>query len=54
MFGSNAQLRTIADAYAGSDGAARFVRDFVRVWDKVMMLGRYDVRGDKRYAPMAA
>ncbi len=54
VFGSNAQLRNIADAYAGSDGAARFVRDFVRVWDKVMMLDRYDVKGHKRYAPMAA
>jgi len=54
VFGSNAQLRNIADAYAGSDGEARFVKDFVRVWDKVMMLDRYDVKGHKRYAPMAA
>ena len=35
VFGSNAQLRSIADAYAGSDGHKRFVKDFVKVWDKV-------------------
>ncbi len=54
VFGSNSQLRSIADAYAGSDGHPRFVADFVRVWNKVMMLDRYDVKGHKRYAPMAA
>ena len=54
VFGSNAQLRSIADAYAGSDGHARFVKDFVKAWDKVMMLDRFDVKGSKRYAAMAA
>ena len=54
VFGSNAQLRSIADAYAGSDGHARFVKDFVKAWDKVMMLDRFDVKGLKRYAAMAA
>lgn len=54
VFGSNAQLRSIVDAYAGSDGGERFVTDFVKVWDKVMMLDRYDVKGHRRYAPMAA
>ena len=54
VFGANAQLRSIADAYAGSDGQQRFVTDFVKVWDKVMMLDRFDVKGHKRYAPMAA
>jgi catalase-peroxidase len=54
VFGSNSQLRSIADAYAGSDGHQRFVRDFIKVWDKVMMLDRYDVRGHRRYATMAA
>ncbi|KQP50184.1 MULTISPECIES: catalase/peroxidase HPI [unclassified Methylobacterium] len=54
IFGSNAQLRNIADAYAGSDGQSRFVADFVRVWDKVMMLDRYDVKGHRRHGPMAA
>jgi len=54
IFGSNSQLRSIADAYAGCDGHQRFVRDFIKVWDKVMMLDRYDVRGHRRYATMAA
>ena len=44
VFGSNAQLRSVAEVYAGSDGEARFAKDFVKVWDKVMMLDRYDVR----------
>jgi catalase-peroxidase len=54
VFGSNAQLRAVADVYAGSDGHHRFVKDFVKAWDKVMMLDRYDVKGHKRYATMAA
>lgn len=44
LFGSNQQLRAVAEVYAGSDGHARFVRDFVAVWDKVMMADRYDVK----------
>jgi catalase-peroxidase len=43
VFGSNSQLRAVAEIYAGSDGHKRFVKDFVKVWDKVMMLDRYDV-----------
>lgn len=54
VFGSNAQLRSIADAYAGTDGQERFVRDFAQVWSKVMMLDRYDVKGHRRYGVMAA
>ncbi len=54
VFGSNAQLRSIVDAYAGLDGQERFVVDFARVWEKVMMLDRYDVKGHRRYGPMAA
>ena len=54
VFGSNSQLRSVVDVYAGSDGHPRFVRDFVKAWDKVMMLDRYDVKGHKRSAPMAA
>ena len=44
LFGSNTQLRSVAEAYAGSDGHALFMRDFIRVWDKVMMADRYDVK----------
>lgn len=45
VFGSNAQLRGIAEAYASSDAGARFVSDFVAAWTKVMDLDRYDLRG---------
>jgi catalase-peroxidase len=44
IFGSNSQLRAVAEVYASRDGHARFVKDFVKVWDKVMMLDRFDVR----------
>ncbi|MFW5660786.1 MAG: peroxidase family protein, partial [Oceanicaulis sp.] len=43
VFGSNSQLRSIAEAYAQDDMKERFVRDFVRAWHKVMMLDRFDV-----------
>ena len=54
VFGSNAQLRSIIDVYAGSDGHPRFVRDFIKAWDKVMLLDRYDVKGHRRMAPMVS
>jgi catalase-peroxidase len=54
VFGSNSQLRAVADVYAGSDGHPRFVRDFVKAWDKVMMLDRFDIKGHRRYAPVAS
>ena len=44
VFGSSSQLRAVAEVYAGSDGHLRFVKDFVKVWDKVMMLDRYETR----------
>lgn len=45
VFGSNSQLRALAEVYAGDDAREKFVRDFVAAWDKVMMLDRFDVRG---------
>ncbi|MCU1717116.1 catalase/peroxidase HPI [Pseudomonas sp. 5P_3.1_Bac2] len=42
VFGSNSQLRAIAEVYAQNDNQAKFVRDFVAAWDKVMNLGRFD------------
>ncbi|MBC7940316.1 MAG: catalase-peroxidase, partial [Chitinophagaceae bacterium] len=42
VFGSNSQLRALAEVYASSDAQALFVRDFVAAWNKVMNLGRYD------------
>jgi catalase-peroxidase len=44
VFGSNSELRAIAEVYAGSDGGELFVRDFVAAWDKVMNLDRFDLR----------
>jgi catalase-peroxidase len=44
VFGSNSQLRGIAEAYACDDAKEKFVRDFVAAWDKVMNLDRFDLR----------
>ncbi|RZL00576.1 MAG: catalase-peroxidase, partial [Hymenobacter sp.] len=44
VFGANSQLRAVAEVYAGSDGHQRFVKAFVKAWNKVMMLDRYDVK----------
>jgi len=44
IFGSNAQLRAVAEVYAGSDAKEKFVRDFIAAWDKVMNLDRFDLR----------
>jgi catalase-peroxidase len=41
VFGSNSELRAVAEVYAASDGRERFVRDFVAAWDKVMNLDRF-------------
>ena len=46
IFGSNAQLRNIAEVYAADDAQERFVHDFVAAWDKVMMHDRYDVKDE--------
>ncbi len=43
LFGSNAQLRAVAEVYASSDAKEKFVHDFVAAWDKVMNLDRFDV-----------
>jgi catalase-peroxidase len=43
LFGSNSQLRAIAEVYACSDSKETFVKDFVAAWSKVMNLDRYDV-----------
>jgi catalase-peroxidase len=43
VFGSNSQLRALAEVYASSDAQPAFVRDFVAAWTKVMNLGRYDL-----------
>ncbi len=43
VFGSNSQLRAIAEVYGQNDAHARFVHDFVAAWDKVMNLDRFDL-----------
>ena len=43
VFGSNSQLRAIAEVYATGDSQAKFVADFVKAWNKVMNLDRFDI-----------
>jgi catalase-peroxidase len=43
VFGTNAQLRAVAEVYACDDAKAKFVDDFVAAWDKVMNLDRFDL-----------
>lgn len=43
IFGSNSELRAIAEVYASSDGKEKFVKDFVGVWTKVMNADRFDL-----------
>jgi catalase-peroxidase len=44
IFGSDSQLRAIAEVYAAADAKEKFVRDFVAAWAKVMDLDRFDLR----------
>jgi catalase-peroxidase len=43
IFGSNSELRALAEVYGSSDGQAKFVHDFVAAWAKVMNLDRFDL-----------
>ena len=43
VFGSNSQLRALAEVYASNDAQPMFVRDFVAAWNKVMNLDRFDL-----------
>jgi len=43
IFGSNTELRAIAEVYGCADGSEKFIHDFVAAWNKVMMLDRFDV-----------
>ena len=44
IFGSNSELRAIAEVYAMDDSKKKFVKDFVKAWVKVMQLDRFDLR----------
>ncbi|MCB0304161.1 MAG: catalase-peroxidase, partial [Calditrichaeota bacterium] len=43
IFGSNSQLRALAEVYGSADAQEKFVHDFVAAWDKVMNLDRFDL-----------
>ncbi|NNC55541.1 MAG: catalase-peroxidase, partial [Pseudomonadales bacterium] len=43
VFGSNSELRAVAEAYAADDARQKFVDDFVAAWHKVMTLDRFDI-----------
>lgn len=43
IFGSNSELRALAEVYGCSDAEGKFVHDFVAAWDKVMNLDRFDL-----------
>jgi catalase-peroxidase len=43
VFGSNSELRALAEVYGSADSKEKFVRDFIAAWDKVMMLDRFDL-----------
>ena len=44
VFGSHSVLRALSEVYGSADAQEKFVHDFVRAWDKVMMLDRFDVK----------
>ena len=44
VFGSNSQLRALAEVYAQDDTKKKFVKDFVAAWNKVMNLDRFDLK----------
>ncbi|NGN63958.1 catalase/peroxidase HPI [Streptomyces sp. A7024] len=44
IFGSNSELRALAEVYASDDGKEKFAQDFVKAWDKVMNLDRFDLK----------
>ncbi len=44
VFGSNSELRAVAEVYASDDGKEKFVKDFVKAWVKVMNLDRFDLK----------
>jgi catalase-peroxidase len=48
IFGSNAELRAVAEVYAQKDGQEKFVKDFVKAWTKVMNADRFDLPQAKR------
>ena len=54
VFGSNSQLRALAEVYASADAGQKFVRDFVKAWTKVMDADRFDVTLKEEFGAAAA
>jgi catalase-peroxidase len=54
VFGSNAQLRALAEVYASDDAGEKFVHDFVNAWTKVMNADRFDLSDPRCHAPEEA
>jgi len=52
VFGSHSQLRALAEVYASDGQSAKFISDFVKAWNKVMNLDRFDLPLEKRQAPL--
>ncbi|OKL55506.1 Catalase-peroxidase [Talaromyces atroroseus] len=50
VFGSNAELRAIAEVYGSADGQEKFVKDFVAAWVKVANLDRFDLKSSKSFS----
>ena len=44
IFGSNSELRALAEVYASADAKEKFTQDFIAAWNKVMNLDRFDVK----------
>lgn len=44
IFASNSQLRAIAEIYASSDSQEKFIKDFIKAWNKVMNADRFDLK----------
>ena len=44
VFGSNSQLRAIAEVYAQEDSKEKFVNDFIQAWNKIMNADRFDIK----------
>ena len=44
IYGSNSELRAIAEVYGSSDAKEKFIKDFISAWDKVMMADRFDIK----------
>jgi len=47
IFGSNSELRAIAEVYASADAEEKFINDFAKAWTKVMELDRFDLKFGK-------